>query len=450
MKILRSVANLWRNPLDRMKCDTVGFDPLPIEIWQKIFFMVPTTSEDVSDGLLNSQISTNLFYSEDIEDFFSNQSGTEGHLTLKSRLSIVLVCRSWYFMGLPVLWSHLKLKEVDRSRNLIAIYKFLERNPIMASYVTRLTIVAFSAPHGGDVTIKYRRHTEKILQLFPNINSISCPSHLAKYVPPTMKVDIAVVHANVDANAYNTFWLSTFLVQTYFWHHCHTLCITIRKYMSLPWDQSHPITFPRLVNLRVSVNLRTTVQWICLAWNLPVIKRLSIFSNNFDDWYQLIQRVRTSVESLQLSIRTRFELPDGGLEAPALREIHLLAFSPARGRKSWNRVIKAPRLHRVVHYVDPRFENRIQAHTILVNTIRNVCRTYGSVKMIDIVFQKPEWAYLNFAREKAIIRSGDLTEWCTRGLIVNVVVAEGDDTHIFEARLDDSGQVVCGIPTLIA
>src|ERR1700761_556755 len=106
--------------LDRMKYGMAGRCGLPTEIWQSIFLMASDPLQYFSRVHQNFGIPINWFFPDKTETMLREHNDWDSDVLFYTRLSIVRVCKSWYFMGISILWSHIRLKEID-DRGIAAV-----------------------------------------------------------------------------------------------------------------------------------------------------------------------------------------------------------------------------------------------------------------------------------------------------------------------------------------
>lgn len=203
-----------------------GLYPFPVEIWQAIFESTASSDQEMEEEI---RIRANWFFSDETEHLIGDPTAAESHLAFNTRFNIIFVCKSWYSMGIQALWSHLKLKEIDYWDRASTVYHTLQSNPALGSYVTRLTIIPHHAPRLRSITAENRQSMDKILPFLTNLKAISCPSHVTIHVPSSVTLEVATIHAYRGANALHSFWLVEFPLKSYFWHHCHTLSISLTQ-----------------------------------------------------------------------------------------------------------------------------------------------------------------------------------------------------------------------------
>lgn len=114
MDTFLSILKSRKNPLDSMESRSNGLYPFPVEIWQDILLITTEPDYETSGtSLEDDEINSYPVFSSETEDALRDPRGVYSSIIFKTRLSIILVCKSWYYIGMPILWSHLKLDEVD-------------------------------------------------------------------------------------------------------------------------------------------------------------------------------------------------------------------------------------------------------------------------------------------------------------------------------------------------
>lgn len=439
MKSLLSLLRIRRSPLQIMSDDSNGLYPFPVEIWQEIFSKAAESSDKMAEKNQGHHRLASWFSPNEIENLINDPIASESHHAFKNRLNIILVCKSWYLIGIPALWSHLKLKEIDDRQLATTVYRILKHNPALGPHVVRLTIVPHRAPRFTDITSANQQSIAEIIPLLTNIKAISCPSHVAVHLPRSLRLETAVIHAAKHANAPHAFWRDEFPIHPHFWYHCRTLSISL---IQTTYAQQHPppqIIFPNLTRLRLVVESSVSLAWVSSAWSFPVLEHLSISSKQLTGWDALFQRVHMALETLQLSIRIKFDVSTGTIEMPRLREVHLITQGAKRNITPWHRAIKAPVLHRYVHYIDPSPVNRVHASAVLFNSIRKVRDQYPLVTEIGIVFQEEGKEGSYYVQDQIVITNADIAALCLQGLSVDIMAGMQREKRKFSSESFSQG-----------
>lgn len=198
--------------------DTKG---LLTEIWQAIFAIASDPLQYFNCFRPNFKVPSNWFFSDRIEVLLHESEDEDNQALFSTRLSIILVCKSWYFMGIRLLWSHLRLKEADDTGIASMVHKELYDNPTIASYVTSLTIIPHLHQTIFDECIEMLP-IAKIIPLLANLTAISCPSHVATRVPPLLHLDTVILTTDTYSNFHYSYW-DKIIIGSHFWQHCQTL-----------------------------------------------------------------------------------------------------------------------------------------------------------------------------------------------------------------------------------
>jgi hypothetical protein len=168
-----------------MKSRAVGLYPLPVELWEEIFAIATDVNDYWAKKRGDRCSIQNPFFSLEEEEFVRNPPGLDREL-LRTRYSIIMVCKSWYFMGLPILWSHLQFDERDPRNVETMIYSAVYRDPTLASHVVRLIIESMILPRGDFLKSGRMDIVAKFVPLFTNLKAISCSLPYAAHLQPLL------------------------------------------------------------------------------------------------------------------------------------------------------------------------------------------------------------------------------------------------------------------------
>jgi len=107
---------------------------VPVEVWHEIFGFVTSKYEFTLDGRAYVMMNEGLRAEEAAE-------------ITKSRFSIIRVCKYWYAIGIKALWSHLRINVYGEPiRAIEGIQEAIRRDPLLASYVIRLSLEESGIP----------------------------------------------------------------------------------------------------------------------------------------------------------------------------------------------------------------------------------------------------------------------------------------------------------------
>src|SRR5277367_5093998 len=103
MQSIISFKYRWNNPLNRMRSSATGLHPLPMELWEIIFALAIDADDSWAEMQGDWCTILNPFFSGREENLIRDPTAWNGRGLLYTRHSIPLVCKSWYFMGIPIL-----------------------------------------------------------------------------------------------------------------------------------------------------------------------------------------------------------------------------------------------------------------------------------------------------------------------------------------------------------
>ena len=170
-----SLKKIRRKPSIRITGDGRGLDRFPLELWEEIFAL----ATDIDDLGVNKEgnwsKNQRYFFDTHDEGFLRGLTILQSQYFLRTRYSLVLVCKSWYILCIQILWSHLYIEENNVRTVAPLLYSVLKHNPRLASYVVQLTIrperncgsALTNATNVGSIS--------KIVPLLKDLEAISCP-----------------------------------------------------------------------------------------------------------------------------------------------------------------------------------------------------------------------------------------------------------------------------------
>jgi hypothetical protein len=395
---LTALKHRWRNPLNRMKSGAVGLYPLPVELWHEIFTIAANPHERMQEVL--HSVLTPLFFSKE-EDIFRKPFTPQHRLSLRTRHSIILVCKSWYFMGIPILWYHLHFNEEDPRKIGTMIYSAIRRNPTLASHVVRLTIRSVLFRRENLVLPETIHTVEKFVPLLTNLEAISCSLPYATHIYPVTRPRLVILincgqikspHSSIRNRLIGSvtplLWIS-------FWIHCNTLSLSLFRPVVFEEEYNgHQLRFENLTSLRLEVFNEAVIRWIERCWQFPVLKDLSLIYTASIGFIAFLGRVQTTLERLEMS-----DLHDSPhrdydhtheVELPKLREISLVDVFrwSERRRQGWFTAIKAPDLRKVVISLRPDQIGSLSPSSV-TDYHRNILECFPSVRKV-IMIAPPE------------------------------------------------------------
>lgn len=427
MDSLLSLINLRRNPLNRMTYSGAGLHPLPVEIWERIFSLMeelyPPSDKNFHDIY--------HFFSPEDEHYQRHQRdpsplASKNRDLIHTRLSIVLVCRSWYCVGIRILLSHVIFAGRDPNKLAVSFFQTIKRSLILRAYVIQVTIDSKKAIKD----INAIPEIVKLLPHLPNLAVISCPLALSRMLPPTFQPRMVFIHHGAGTHRLDGRFSIDTPRGTCFWLHCQVLSFICSEHATLSVSMNTQVVFPNLVNLRLRVTHHVVVPWILSTWVLPALTNLSILTsgnNNFYvQWILLLKRTQKTLEKLQISSNFDFNSENSPVCMPRLKELHI--FYPItvfkKPKKEWHSAIEASRLGKVSIYVEGGVEYNQMCRESITSTIDLLQNDYPSIKRIRIITTDVRWKFASFILLQFVVTAKDITRWCRSGLELEIISKE--------------------------
>jgi hypothetical protein len=313
---------------------------LPVEIWRHIFSLATNVLEQDEFSLdeasyhwmpWNSAAPSGLIHEAQLEEI------------IKTRFCIIQVCKAWYFIGLPGLWSHLRLgcSKWDLSQ-LRAQYSLIKK-PELAPFVRRLTIRYRST---SDHPPSLNFIAKKLLPLFTSLKIISCPlvCCIDKWPLPG---EIAILQSHSRFRTRSDFaavsglsrWENIRILSVDFGVGASAAVFNICRELDTI-NSGLDILFPHLQSLQLFTFEADTIQYITSRWQLPSLKTLLIKGIRSSVWGGLLENHKTKLEALVLNDYDEPVMPH--ITFPQLRTLY---FRAAEYSGVYD-AISAPRLER--------------------------------------------------------------------------------------------------------
>lgn len=304
---------------------------LPVELWKEIFILatfIPGKDEFSVEGS-----AYNVMLCDGPTDNPLAPTKEEIRKAVHTRLQIVKVCKYWYSIGMPLLWSHLIVDLSDYVRSIECIYVKVYSDSRLASSVRRLDANARSRNNHA-----FYRDIDDILSRLPSLKIISCPLPLALsrvYCAPEV----------VILGPKESLMTNLSIVGTDFWRNARVMHINCEY----DYIRKHPlgaVTFPRLEDLSITDKLNEMARYIMGYWHAPSLHTLSIECYGDIPWSSFLSRCSKSLEKLQLRVITSRLQP--AVILPRLRVLYGDASLQLR-----RKVINAPQISCVGIYGGP-------------------------------------------------------------------------------------------------
>ncbi|KAJ7074794.1 hypothetical protein C8F01DRAFT_1076152 [Mycena amicta] len=213
------------------------------------------------------------FYGEDRVPFPSPVFSDSRQDTL-TKLSIVRVSRTWYRVGVELLYESVMLRRVDQ---LPVLVHTLEERRDIALRVRRVGLCYYLTPGWQRLHLE---ESEKLLALCPAISSLSIggmvflsPNH--EFPIPIMPGNLASSITHLDIQDEHIPYQKIFPLLSALSSSLHTLVISLPTTYALPDGAQHPrLTFSRLSKLRLHIYALSRVS--PTHWVIPSLTHLSL------------------------------------------------------------------------------------------------------------------------------------------------------------------------------
>jgi hypothetical protein len=424
-----SLKHRWRSPLNGMRSSANGLHPLPVELWEEIFSIATDADAYWAEKQGSWCTISNPFFTTTEEDLLRDPMACDNLGLLRTRHSIILVCKSWYFMGIPILWSHLQFNEKDSRNVATMIYSALKRNPTLASHVLRLTIKSVIFRRSNLLEPEKVLAVAKFVPLLTNIEAISCSLPYATHLYPSIQPGIVMLgNHGISGSSFihNAVGSVNLMSRDSFWIHCRTLSLTLKKGL---WDfqdiDRREIKFDNLVDFRLDVEYKGVLEWIRRYWNFPILKHLHIINTAWMDRMEFLNRVHFTLEKLQI-YRNNYSGWSSEVLMPNLKEIQWVNVKSLHiwPRDNWYDLIKAPNLRRFVMSWHPYPKRRYSTHAVITSIIAATLHRYSSLMELVIIAPTGKWVHSSGEESRVILLLEDIAGWCERGVAVEMITGK--------------------------
>jgi hypothetical protein len=249
---------------------------LALEIWQQIFreaSLIPDVSEFTTDPgsyvrmrwhASNSNVETALLDEEELD------------AALEVRRNIVLVCKTWYAMGVGILYSHMRISQSLLDE--MECYNIFSINPALKPFTRRLTINP--STHEPASTNHYWKRSHRISWLFlslPSLQILEAPGEFLSLIPlkdlaKSLEVVIFSREPFIDPDPFSHRLPSA-------WNNVRVMEFYIGD-LEFCMDRTQTVTFFSLEELSIKHEGETDdyefVQYMSDNWTLPKLHTLSL------------------------------------------------------------------------------------------------------------------------------------------------------------------------------
>lgn len=297
---------------------------LPVELWEEIFraaTFIPGKDEFSLQGETYKGL---IFDSQTIPTDFTEE---EYNQAIETRLSIVMVCKLWYQIGMTLLWSDLRLDFMASDNHIQLVKDKLRDSPQLASYVKRLQFTS------NDLNI---HEAEQIFSRLTNLKILVCPTRFGE-MPEHVRPDVLILQRESLDYAYKRDVRS-------FWQGIRVLHIEFRGELMSSFSNDS-VEFPYLEYLSVIIRRYGIAHCVSTYWRVPSLRILRISSSAKDelDWFPFLDRCSSTLEKLQINIDAPPHFMAG---TPIVNLQHLRVLYVCARCIALFRIISAPQLHR--------------------------------------------------------------------------------------------------------
>lgn len=405
-----------------------GANSLPVEILQDIFTMA--TDFRVDRYAINGGIEgSNLPFYTKIEELNHSLGAAYNESTLDTRYAITLVCKSWYFVGIPFLWSHIQVQYLSHRQIIPRLYRTLWFRPQLRPYIACLTVTLSSGEVHDENKGLDTKFITKVLPLLPNLKRFYCPLGLAMELPESLRIRISSIYADKTNFLFDYSWSTTVFGTAAFWHYCQTLSLSITNLGSSAIISAPQVILPNVTTMRLRISDKNCFDWIKRYWCLPNLKNLSIAAPPQRNWIQFLIRWCLTLEVLHCATGIQILVGHEDINMPNLKEIHATIPRCKRRRHgSLNNLsygyIRAPGLEKYFIYLEcPDTACGILDN--LCNTIEMTLIRHSSIIWITVVLEEEfsrmllKASYLSSSLHKRVL------EWCDPGRHVEFMTVKG-------------------------
>ena len=379
----------------RLTWSDAGTFNLPVEIWQRIFELTVATVKYTGNELWVPSSIRNYLTCE-VRPPSLDLMECEQRKLFKLRHSLILVCKSWYFMAISFLWIHVRIRVDNICDHLRAIHNTLSNNLSFASYVRRLSIWS-SIPMSPDNT----RIVSEIVSWLTRLHFVSLP-HLNGLTPRGSGIVLRYEQGQKFGEK-------------------------LLEHNKESQNTVVPSIRPRIAQLRSRSADSNEIRWCSQIWDLSSVKVLSASGHNPIIWVLALKSMSSPLIKLEILVSQRLSLlPDmaGPIEFPELKTLCLsfpTSSSPGHVIQPWFGYLRAPNLRRLVFHPEGQNSTALEGlnRSYLLETVAAAAVAYPTIREIGI-FTEGARIVARRGKQGLIMRS-DIEMWTARGLAVDIL-----------------------------
>lgn len=251
---------------------------------------------------------------------------------IKTRYSIALVCKLWYGIAMPMLWSNFRINLSASCEYIQFLNDKIRDHPEIATRISRLELI----PHFRQSYGVYHE-SKQIPHHLPSLKILECTiaqGEIAGHIQPEvliLKRDRSSPHRGSPI--------------VFCWQNVRVLHISFGYEYLTPY-QPNTISFPNLQDLYVRQEGGIMAEYISNYWDTPSLCTLSIHGSHRDEtiWFKFLSRCGDTLEKLELNVRLRNH-PPPSIPVPEMERLLVLYVAPDFSK--WFDVLSAPQLRRI-------------------------------------------------------------------------------------------------------
>lgn len=325
----------------------------------------------------------------------------EQHCLFKFRITLVLVCKSWYFMAVPLLWRHVRIIVNEKYDHLASISETLKNDPSFASHIRRLSVHT-TLPMSSEHTQLLKETLVRLTRL----QFVSLP-RLRGSIP--MSTGIVLRYGGLENTSVS---------------------------------DPVPSTLPGITHIVAKEASAEEVRWFSGVWDLSSVCVLSATGRVSNLWAQTL-RSMVQLEKLELLMSSRLlvgnEMPEY-LDMPKLKML-CLSFPtnslPDDFLQLWFDYIRAPNLQRLVlHPISFKNPDKLENHNrnYLLNKLQTVTNDYPKLRQFAIFTEKAR--IISREGKGGLIAREDIDTWTAHNLTVEILRGHEFDRRVYKRDQD--------------
>jgi len=381
-------------PTSQPRRPNSGPRTLPVELWANIF-------RETSSILNKDEFGTDpraydkLMRNPPVQSSLLTQD--ELQVALRARFHLVLVCKYWRDIALPILYSHFRLRVRPGDTTYQSIHKNLAADSRLTNSVRRVTVVIANPSRDGTDGAderklrKMHQSISSILSLFPRPEIISANPTLLWTMPLFARsriiiADLGVEEINCEMKTFHSGG----------WDGLVRLALTFTE---PPPYEGEELTFPSLQSLDIRTGSKVHfvfIKGISRKWNAPKLHTFGLYTFQWTCWRSFLERHASTITILNIRYFSGDFVDTPPVNLPALCELYMDRGTPTFDPRG---LVEAPHLERVTVY-----QRRLPPTTgSSIATIERALLTWERAPPIHSYFMSLEGWPLEFLMKHTVI-----------------------------------------------